>query len=127
MKVERGDNQNYKLLVKLVKVKTGEGIYVKTVPASAEFEISFVETSTGKVLAKGRTLNAKGIVKTKTNMGGTGSVMRVVARTMNTDVANRMAQCYDSAAMITAKYVLRFNKKKKKKQNTIDSDILPQK
>ena len=115
MKISQGENENYKLVVKLVKAKTGEGTYVKNVPASAEFEISFVETATNKVMAKGRILNAKGIVKAKTNMGTTGSVMRVVARSMNTDVANRLAQCYDVAATSTAKYIIRFNKKKKKK------------
>jgi len=114
MKIARGNDQQYKLLVKLVKAKTGEGTYVKNVPATAEFEISFIETASGKVLAKGRILNAKGIVKAKSNLGSQGQIMRVVARTMNTDVANRIAQCYDAAGTAVAKYVIRYNKEKKK-------------
>ncbi len=101
------------MLVRLVKAKTGEGTYVKNVPATAEFEISFVETSTGKVLARARIPNAKGIVKAKSNLGSQGQVMRIVASSMNTDVANRLAQCYDADATTAAKYIIRFNKKKK--------------
>lgn len=114
MKIAQGSNEKYKMVVKLVKAKTGEGTFVKNVPASAEFEISFVEVASGKVMAKARILNAKGLVKAKSNIGGTGQVMRMVARTMNTDVVNRIANCYDSAATSMAKYILRFNKKKKK-------------
>lgn len=113
MKISQGNDQNYKLLVKLVKAKTGEGIYVKTVPATVDFEISIIETATKKVMATGRILNVKGMVKAKSNIGGKGQVMRIVARSMNADVANRLAQCYNTAGITTAKYIVRFNKKKK--------------
>ncbi len=114
MKLSRGNDLPYKMIVKLIKAKTGEGIFVKTKPAIAEFQIDFVETSSGKVLASGRILNAKGMVKAQTNLGRQGQIMRVIANTANTDVANRIAQCYDAAAISAAKYVIRFNKEKKK-------------
>ncbi|MBK7691327.1 MAG: hypothetical protein IPJ31_09480 [Bacteroidetes bacterium] len=113
MKLSQGASEKYTLIVQLVKAKTGEGTYVKNVPATAEFEIRFVETATQKIVAKGKIMNAKGIVKAKSNLGRQGQVLRVIARSMNTDVANRIAQCYDAAGTATAKYVMRFNKKKK--------------
>jgi hypothetical protein len=114
MNLSQGNDQKYTLLVRLVKAQTGEGNYAKTKPAIAEFEISFRENSTQKILAKGRIVNAKGIVKAKAKTGGTGQIMRIVAKTMNIDVANRIANCYDAAAITTAKYVIRYNKAKKK-------------
>lgn len=114
LKLIQGNNLKYTMQVRLVNAKTGEGNYAKTKPAIAEFEICFKENSTNKVLACGKIRNAKGVVKAKTNIGGQGTVMRVVARSMNVDVANRIAQCYDAAAITTAKYVIRFNKIKKK-------------
>lgn len=114
IKISQGNNEQYKLLVKLVKAKTGESNFTKNSPAVGEFEISFIEVATGKIMAKARILNAKGLVKAKSNIGTTGRVMRVVARSMNLDVVNRIANCYDSAAISLAKYMLRFNKKKKK-------------
>ena len=114
MKISEGNDLPYKLIVRLSKAKTGEGIYVKTKPAVAEFQIQFVETSSGKVLASGRILNCKGMAKAKSNLGSQGQVLRIVAAVQNTDVANRIAQCYDVAATATAKYVIRYNKEKNK-------------
>ena len=114
MRIAQGTKEKYTLVVKLVKVKTGEASFGNKAPSYADFEISFVEAASGKVLAKARIINVKGIVKAKSNIGPQGSVMRVVARSVNIDVANRIAQCYESAAFATAKYVIRYNKKKKK-------------
>jgi hypothetical protein len=35
---------------------------------------------------------------------------------VNADIANRLAMCFDVAGTAIAKYVIRFNKEKKKKK-----------
>lgn len=100
----------YTVLVIANDMDLGKGKTFSSRPALIDFTILIVETSNkNNIVAKGILENVKGEVTAPKGSGwipgGAGTVMAVSANVNNRSYSNRLAESYEKAAGILAKYI----------------------
>lgn len=105
-----GTDPKYTVIVVANDMEIGKGKTFTSKPAKINYTFLLVETANkDNVMAKGILEKVAGEVKAPKGSGwipgGAGTVMAVTANVKNRDYSNRLAESYEKAASILAKYI----------------------
>ncbi len=108
--VKEGNDAPYTIIIAANDMDLGKGKMLIKKPALVNFTITIVATNDpSKVLAKGTLQKVEGEVNAPKGSGwipgGAGTVMATTATVQNRQYSNRIAEAYEKAGGILAKYI----------------------
>jgi hypothetical protein len=108
--IKPGTDAKYTVMVVANDMEVGKGKTFVSKPAKIDFTLFVVETANkSNVVAKGKLEDVEGEVNAPKGSGwipgGAGTAMAVTANVQNRSYSNRLAESYEKAAAILAKYI----------------------